>query len=380
MSTLVKNTNPIKLDYTLEKPEERVALVRDIIEQTPPEFLTNKYLEKMSDYIIFAMTKEEKKQRKILTENRKKVIKEREIGLESFCSQKEDYSGSGDQNALTGYDVIYNKAIDGGKGNRLTLKYKRIDEEDIENIPYLKNVYNEIQRLKEVEKNIEKGKGRYSLHQNIIDLSKDQYVIRQSYQRTVGSSTHTIKTAANLKIYENVKPKEDGTLEVDSNISLLLPNHVSALLCNYSALKQECDGRFELDMYYMLLDLENLVTSSLADFPLYYDLLVYKIDGRTNIEIQEELQNTFGIHYSIEYISSLWRKKIPKMIAEAAQREWLSWHYTEEEKGYWKKCNRCGQIKLGHTKFFSKNKSSKDGWYSICKDCRNTRKVGKVKD
>ena len=33
-----------------------------------------------------------------------------------------------------------------------------------------------------------------------------------------------------------------------------------------------------------------------------------------------------------------------------------------------------GQIKLAHNKFFSRNKSSKDGYYSICKDCRNKKK------
>ena len=47
--------------------------------------------------------------------------------------------------------------------------------------------------------------------------------------------------------------------------------------------------------------------------------------------------------------------------------------YTEEEKGQWKRCSRCGEIKLAHNKFFSKNKTSKDGFYSICKKCRNKK-------
>ena len=117
-------------------------------------------------------------------------------------------------------------------------------------------------------------------------------------------------------------------------------------------------------MYYALLALEDLVDRALADYPLYYDLMVYKIDGLKNEEIQQALIETFGVQYSIEYISSLWRNKIPKLIAEQAEKEWLEWHYTEEEVGYWKRCSRCGQIKLGHNKFFSKNKTSKDGWYS----------------
>ena len=47
--------------------------------------------------------------------------------------------------------------------------------------------------------------------------------------------------------------------------------------------------------------------------------------------------------------------------------------YTFEEKGNWKKCSRCGQVKLAHNHFFSKNSTSKDHFYSICKECRNKK-------
>jgi hypothetical protein len=51
----------------------------------------------------------------------------------------------------------------------------------------------------------------------------------------------------------------------------------------------------------------------------------------------------------------------------------LNWWYLEKEKGKYKCCTRCGQIKLAHNKYFSKNKTSKDGFYSICKQCRNKK-------
>jgi hypothetical protein len=69
----------------------------------------------------------------------------------------------------------------------------------------------------------------------------------------------------------------------------------------------------------------------------------------------------------------LWRNKIPKLIASVAEDEFLDHWYLTEEKGKYKKCTRCGQIKLAHNKYFSKNHSSRDGWYSICKDCRNRK-------
>ena len=83
----------------------------------------------------------------------------------------------------------------------------------------------------------------------------------------------------------------------------------------------------------------------------------------------------FGIKYTVEYISSLWRRKIPKLIAAAAQEEYIEWYYLTQEKGKYKKCSRCGQIKLAHSRYFSKNNTSKDSFYSICKICRNKKRV-----
>jgi hypothetical protein len=73
-----------------------------------------------------------------------------------------------------------------------------------------------------------------------------------------------------------------------------------------------------------MLDLDNLVDDALMkDYPLYYDLLIYKIDGRSNAEIQFLLELKYGIKHSVEYISSLWRNKIPKLIAERAVKNYL---------------------------------------------------------
>lgn len=73
-----------------------------------------------------------------------------------------------------------------------------------------------------------------------------------------------------------------------------------------------------------MLDLENAVDAALKDdYPLYYQLLIYKIDGKSNAEIQELLDQEFGIRHSVEYISALWRNKIPKLIAENEMKRYL---------------------------------------------------------
>ena len=118
-------------------------------------------------------------------------------------------------------------------------------------------------------------------------------------------------------------------------------------------------------------EFDKVSTIALREHPLLERIVLYKIDGMQNVEIQEKLEEEFGIKHSLEYISSLWRNKIPKIIASYAEDQFLSYYYLNEEKGKYKKCSRCGQVKLAHNKYFSKNKTSKDGFYSICKDCRN---------
>jgi len=165
---------------------------------------------------------------------------------------------------------------------------------------------------------------------------------------------------------------DDETGEITySGFTFLNPKVCEAVLCNYSRLKEDSWGNFENDTWYMINDFEKICDKALEKYPLYMRIVEYKIDGMPNNDIQLLIQQEFGIKHSVEYISSLWRNKIPKLIASAAEDEWLEFHFTNEERGKFKRCSRCGRMKLAHNKYFSKNKTSKDGFYSICKECRN---------
>jgi hypothetical protein len=138
-------------------------------------------------------------------------------------------------------------------------------------------------------------------------------------------------------------------------------------------LREEVWGDFEKDLFYLMWEFDNVADAALKDYPLYDRICTYKIDGLQNSDIQEKLEEEFGVKHSVEYISSLWRNKIPKLIASEAEDQLFDWYYLNVEKGKYKKCSRCGQIKLAHNKYFSKNKTSRDGFYSICKSCRNKK-------
>ena len=207
-------------------------------------------------------------------------------------------------------------------------------------------------------------------------MRKEQYIIKNAYRVPV--------TAMKINHSKTIVPLEDKTCRLDENgypipegISLLDPKVCEAILQNYSKLKEDSWDHFDSDTWYLMQDFDKVAGEALKPFPLYERIVEYKVDGKQNVEIQQLLQEEFGIKHSIEYISSLWCNKIPKLIASAAEDEWLEWYYTTQEKGKYKKCSRCGQIKLAHNKYFSKNKTSRDGFYSICKSCRNQKQKKK---
>lgn len=361
----------LKLNYELKTPQERIELVNKIIESSSPEKLTSKYLDELSKYIVFCMDDAEKKSKKILTPNRENYIKMRETSLEGMAVKFETSDGT---NNIEGKleDTIYNLAIN-DKNVYLTPRKTPVTQEELDTIPGLQEIQNEIERLEEQFK-IATGKARFSIKNNIKELWKDFHELRKNYKKPISYSKLT-KVIKRLDLYETIKVENQEIIVEDSNISLLIPQHISFLLCNYSTLKEECYGCFDSDIYYMMIALDELVERALDEkYPMYKDILIHKIDGLQNADIQRELEQKYNNRYSIEYISSLWRQKIPKIIAEQARKEYTLWYFTEVEKGHYKKCSKCGQIKLAHPYFYSKNKSSKDGYYSICKECRNKKK------
>ena len=109
----------IKLDYTLETPEERMALVEEILStSSDPDY---KYLEILADYLILCMEKQEKKQRKILTDNRMMTVNKRETSFEGLVSQLEN-----------GEDGIYNLIND--NKNQIFQPKITITKKDLEEI------------------------------------------------------------------------------------------------------------------------------------------------------------------------------------------------------------------------------------------------------
>ena len=148
-----------KLDYSLETPEERNELVKKILAEMEEE-PSEKYLEILADYLVLAMEKKERKERKLLTENRLATIRKRETSLEGLIAQFEN-----------GEDGFYNLIAESDK-NALFKPKISITKKDLEEIPELVQLRDAIKLWEEKFKTAE-GRDRYIIKKAIIDLRKD---------------------------------------------------------------------------------------------------------------------------------------------------------------------------------------------------------------
>lgn len=349
----------IKLDYKLKTCAERAELVTRIIEITPKEKLSNRYLEILGDYIMGAISKEEKKEHKYLTDNRLITINKRETSFEGLAEKFEN-----------GEDGIY-QLMTNDKGIIFQPK-QEITQDDINTIPGLKELRVEMDKVEQQGK-IATGRKKYLLKKQLIEMRKDQYVLKSIFKPTLGFSQTSAKGINKIDLTEHRYIDEKGDPQSSGLISLFNPEHISALMQHYNALKLETKGRYWDDFYYLLDDFDNLLKRGLQNYPMYKDIVQMKMNNKTNIEIQQMLQKKYNVTHTAQYISSLWKNKIPKMLAEREQNDFLIWYYKTQEKGTWKRCSCCHEWKLASSRFFSKNRTSKDGFYSICKTCRNKK-------
>lgn len=144
-------TETKKLDYSLKTAAERADFIDNLLPTLTNEQLkSKKYIEIMSDYIVSAMTPEEKKQKMILTDNRMITINKRETSFQSLVDKFEN-----------GEDGLWNFMIENDKNILLTHK-KEITDGDLENIDSLKDLKESIKIIEKKEKEAT-GKNKYKL-------------------------------------------------------------------------------------------------------------------------------------------------------------------------------------------------------------------------
>ena len=102
--------------------------------------------------------------------------------------------------------------------------------------------------------------------------------------------------------------------------------------------------------------------------PILSDLLDLKLQKKDNMKIRQILNEKYAKSYNVNYISTLYCKKILEQIAQAAKDHEMKVEnlWFEEE---WKKCIDCGKWYLRTADNFVRRAKSKDGFSPRCKAC-----------
>jgi len=327
----------MNLDYAIVDAAERIKYIQNLLKDQT--YWSSRDLQKMADYILRGSDDT------ILTPNRLVTINRREISFQGLSD------------CLEGGEDALHALIRPDKQTILTPKNK-ITPQDLERIPELRKLRERITDW-ELRLELAKGRERYKIKRMLIEMRKEQYAIKQMHRNPMYT-----RGTYNIRVH---------TSTIDE-LRLDVPEHISAILENYARLKQALWDDLHNDLRWSLLDLEHLIEEYVRDRqPIYYEILLMKIAGDTNEEIQNHLAEQWGKQHSQEYISSLWRNKIPELIADGYKEHYLNWVYTYKLRGLYKTCSRCLQPKLAHRRYFGTNQAAKYGFYSVCKKCRNKK-------
>lgn len=296
-------------------------------------------------------------------------------------------------------------------------KYKpTIDREKDKNIPGMQDLWNAIDKLaaqvKEYKDKKQLGLDFYKKNHLLIQLRKEQFALKDSEDTTIKCKGYHLSgpIPANLssdtgyvrdyqqefvyKCYRAEHYKRDfgpewyareqqeianyivsanselnwQWVEVSQNaIDFTNPKHVYEFLELYSTLVQSCDENLNCDLKFLIWELEDYIEqANLSEARRH--ILIRKIDKATNEQIREELQEKFGLAYSDNYISTIYKQMICDKIAKAAQLSRDNYIYRNQPEKF-KVCSTCGTKLLRDSRNFIKKQNSKDGLAARCKMC-----------
>lgn len=110
--------------------------------------------------------------------------------------------------------------------------------------------------------------------------------------------------------------------------------------------------------------------------PEHAEILRLKIQKQPNSFIAKSLRENFGKTHTDNYISTIFKKNVCGAISDAAKLH-LSTYLAREDRSKFKKCKKCGEVKLRDTRNFVRKARSSDGFSNCCKVCdKRERKNG----
>ena len=348
-----------KLDYTITEFDSRIKIVKEICEDNYfVEYFDNYFkvspnttdqismddnicnsLERVADYLIFA---EEVKENEVIVLNHSRQIevKKKETSL--------DYMNESDESDIleSSNSSNYKKSIK-----------QVITAKDIKNNNYLKELNDSKIKIEKLNKNLkEKIKSDINQKENYYSSRKLNEMVK-----SINYSMLIYKDSAFGTIYfKRVMP--DSTDMQDFMIDFKEISHIQALLeCKpvpvlsnkwYSYASFALEEMLEKNKHKIKKeDLEILEIVRSCNDCTYNEILIYHGLSKTHIRRSlNRIAKIINKHY-LDICEDLW--------------------YLNMVKGTYKKCSKCGEIKL--ISKFDVNGQIKDGMHPYCKECRSKK-------
>lgn len=267
----------------------------------------------------------------------------------------------------------------------------------------------EIARCKQIGEELEQY-GYLNKRHFLIELRREQYTLRDSYQQRLKKETVTRgmpieenqiltfdcdvpvlplglrnSTKASTLVYRNIDELipdsfNEDELKVISNLywdrqkenkvffDFRDIEHVYQLYQQYFEVRDsENNGRYDSTTKFLFDTLEYY--SDMAELTeVQEEILQLKIKKVKNQDIAFQINKKYGKNYTANYISTIFRQKIIKQINDAAvfhEKVVSSLFFPEE----FKRCTKCGKMMLICSENFVKKSRSKDGFTNRCKEC-----------
>lgn len=284
------------LNKTVESSEDRLKLVEDIIDDLGEDNLKASHLRAMSDYLIDATVKERGERKgPIMTANRMVTIRNRETSSDALIDNK-----------LEGGENTFHQLISKNPKNSILTHKTGITDEDIQNVPGLKLVVETINYLvDQLDKGIKEGRDVRYLRKTIIELRKNQYDIKNSYNQPMHLRN-------NINSYGEQK---------EINMEFTDLETVKSLLNNYPDIyKNLKNNDLGSDTYVILADFEDLLKEVLDENPEYKDVVVLKMMGYNNSETAKILSEERSKKCRSEYVGKVFRDIVPMLIVQKATK------------------------------------------------------------
>lgn len=361
----------IELDYNIVTAEDRCAAIQTI------DFskASTRDIERVANYILYGKT-----------EKGNALPEAKEISTKHSTWKKKEPESL---DALM-ENVLFDEQTlkPAGQRSPYTNPKPTIDHVKDANIPGMQELWAAMAAVEEYfEKEKENGKTLkvYYLRHLLIDLRKEQYVLKASAKPvmhssiSIDSTPHEIDWCTDsgyavqplIMSVDNTEYRGPADWEwkvvAQHTIDFTNPEHIYHILDNYSSLRHQIYDNPTSTTAFLLHAVEALVSKTKLA-PSRYHILVRKVDHAPNDIIAQELREKFGLDYAINYISTIWTKEICNAIAKTGQIDMDEWQ-ARNLPHKWKTCIRCHTPKLRDLRFFTVKRNTYDGLSPICRDC-----------